>query len=530
MKTNLKRLMLASFLSAAGGFAAHAEQFSQGKIGDVNGYSEETYFAEEAAYSDVAQSQPSDSQNAMHATQQVAHEVQYAAPQYAPVSASHLEQSAFLDGSRIRRMRPNQSPSCDSMPCETVSSDCGCGSGGDGGCGCGNASVSGCTSGCQSGCGDSCGGCNNCGCDALVTSLTQATRGNTWMSAEALLWFVEPRDVPPIVVTNRAGLDPDLADPNASVAFGNEIDSGIAAGFRVDGGLFLADNIGVGGRYWQLFDEDEGYNSGNVVGANGSVGRSFFNTALNTEDSVKVAFADGVTADLNDNADFQGSIDVNSSFDIWAAEAYGRIRLSGAQTHTVDLIGGYTHLNLEEGLSIFSRHANAEASTGQPLGTVRTYLDELNLENEFDGGQVGFETSVSRGKWLMQTLTKIHLGNMQQTARANGESTRTTPVPTSTTADSGVFAIDNQGEFTQDSFTFIPEANIKLGYRFRPNVMMTVGYSFLYIDDVLTSGSVINRNLDPARLNTAGLPSQIKSLKTDSLYVHGLDLGMIFDF
>jgi Putative beta barrel porin-7 (BBP7) len=502
MKTNLKRLMLASFLSAAGGFVAHADQLNQGKIGDVAGYGEEAYFAEDAAYSEDYESQPSASRSAMHATKQVAHEVQYASPAYVPVSASHLQQSSCLDGSRLRG---GNSSSCDSIPCETVGGDCGCGDS----CG-----------------GDSCGGCNSCGCDQLVTSLTSAASGNCWMSAEALLWFIEPRDVPPLVVTNSAGNDPDLSDANAQVAFGNEIDSSIAAGFRVDAGVFLADNIGVGGRYWKLFDGDESYNSGDVVGADGSVGRSFFNTLAGTEDALKVAFSDGVGGDT----DFQGSIDVNSSIDLWAAEGYGRIRLSGAETHTVDLIGGYTHLELEEGLRIFSRHVNVEASAGQPVGTVRTYLDELELENHFDGGQVGFETSVSRGRWLMRTLTKVHLGNMKQTARANGDSTRTTPTPTSSTTDSGVFAIDNQGEFSQDEFAFMPEANVKIAYRFCSNVSMSVGYSFLYMDDVLTSGSVINRNVDPSRLNTNGVAAPINSLKTDSLFVHGLDLGVILDF
>ncbi len=36
----------------------------------------------------------------------------------------------------------------------------------------------------------------------------------------------------------------------------------------------------------------------------------------------------------------------------------------------------------------------------------------------------------------------------------------------------------NQGDYERDVFAFAPEANFKLGYRFRKNVLLSVGLQF----------------------------------------------------
>lgn len=500
MKRKMKRWMLAAMLVATGGATASAEELSQGAIGDLPGYGEDTYFAEEAAYSNQAPPAPDAPQGQVGApqgqaefdeepTQQVAHqEVQPASPVYAPIAASQLERTAFLHGS------PSAScGSCDTMTC-------------DGGCG------------------------KTCGGNSLTGGLCDPTSGNTWTTFEALLWFVEGRDTVPLITTNALDAFPEIGVAGTEVAFGSPIESGLAPGFRIDGGIYLGDNIGIGGRFWQIYDGEE---SATIDDPSVSIGRSFFNTALGAEgnDAFLVQIEDGVGGVVLDRT---GSVRVESEIEMWAAEAYARVRFSGGKHHSLDLIGGYTHFEYDESLNIFSSSDFlTEGSIATPLGSNQTFEDHFDIDNSFDGGQIGFETVLTRGKWMVRSLTKVHLGNMTQTFSGMGTGTLTTPLGGPTTTPAGVLnrVSENPFEIEQSEFAFIPEANFKLAYQFRPSLLMSVGYSFLYLDNVATSASAITGISEFDTAAPAGpFPAAPTAFATDSLFVHGVDLGLIFNF
>jgi hypothetical protein len=90
----------------------------------------------------------------------------------------------------------------------------------------------------------------------------------------------------------------------------------------------------------------------------------------------------------------------------------------------------------------------------------------------------------------------------------------------------------NQGDYVRDVFSFAPEANFKLGYRFRKNVLLSAGYSFIYWDNVALNGDVVDTVIsDPALLNTGTFgPRPEFTFDDSSLWVQGLDLGVIIDF
>ncbi len=48
----------------------------------------------------------------------------------------------------------------------------------------------------------------------------------------------------------------------------------------------------------------------------------------------------------------------------------------------------------------------------------------------------------------------------------------------------GLLTLGQNGTFERDVFTFAPELNLKLGYRFRDHVTFNVGYSFIYWNNV----------------------------------------------
>jgi hypothetical protein len=314
--------------------------------------------------------------------------------------------------------------------------------------------------------------------------------------------------------------------------FGGKVGGELSAGFRADYGKWIHKNVGVGGRFWWLGENGDSRTATGLDGTNGTVGRPFFETnpsALNGigESALLVAFSDL-------NSEFVGDVSAESELDMLAAEAYGRFRMGSSNCHHLDFIGGYSYFQVDDKLRIGS--STTTVVSGQldpPPGTFRTFDDFIKAENRFNGGQLGFELTATRGCWMVRSLTKVHLGNMQQTHSASGRSTSgILGGPPPAEFDIGMLVQDgNDGTFERDVFTFVPEANFKLAYRFRPHVLLSVGYSFLYFDDVTLAGASIDRAINGPLLGT-GVSGVRPSFVFDdsSLWVQGIDLGAVIDF
>ena len=209
-----------------------------------------------------------------------------------------------------------------------------------------------------------------------------------------------------------------------------------------DAGIYLTDNLGIGGRFWVLSENEDSETAGGN-GDDRSIGRPFYNTLNNIEDSLLVAFQNN----------FSGSVTGTSKLDMMAAEAYGRLNLGSSRNCQLDLIGGYSYFSVDDELRISS-------TTVQNTGRIRSYNDSFDTENTMHGGQIGFEAVVTNGRWFARSLTKVHMGDMTQKVRISGSSTDSTP-PFSSSANSGLLALGNQGTWEETQFTFVPENELQ---------------------------------------------------------------------
>lgn len=483
-------------------------------VGDLPGFGEEAYFDEDAAYyEDDAAPQTgyadADFQDDQTVVAPAGH---YDAPsgrsqsvvqrtpnrqnmanQYAPVSASSMQPVSH------EIMMSDMSMS------HTVSGDCGCG-----------------TTSCGGGCGtgSSCAPRHN---HRKICDIFDRCDSNMWMGMETLLWFVQPRDTAPLIVESNGGTLPFLGEPSARTVFGGNTDTDLSVGFRGDMGVWLSDNVGVGGRFWIIDSSGEDYSNASN-GDNLSIGRSFFDPELPGESGLIVAF-DGV---------FQGSIQAESELDMLGAEAYARMKIGCSKNAQLNLIGGYSHFQIDDSLRISSTTLNESATGGNPIGTNRFFSDDFDIDNEFNGGQVGFDMVMQRGRWTVSSLTKVHMGNMSQSLDFQGFNTRTVPGVAPTTQSGGVLAPVGGFSANEDVFSFIPEANFKMAYKFRKNVSLSVGYSFLYFDNVALVGDNLIRNIDASSIGTgvAGTNPNYTAgnIEDSGLWVQGIDLGFVIDF
>lgn len=55
----------------------------------------------------------------------------------------------------------------------------------------------------------------------------------------------------------------------------------------------------------------------------------------------------------------------------------------------------------------------------------------------------------------------------------------------------------NLGNHSRSQFAVVPELNLNVGFRIRPWVNVTVGYTFLYLSSVARPGDQIDHNINP---------------------------------
>ncbi|MDV6028830.1 MAG: BBP7 family outer membrane beta-barrel protein [Phycisphaera sp. RhM] len=406
---------------------------------------------------------------------------------YAPVTVGDLQPAGFFDGGLKRAI--GGCDSCDSPGCDGVGCDSMCGSKGGGGLA---------------------GLLNLCGKDG-------------WMRAEAMLMFHAERQAPPLVTSAAPGVFPVL--PAATVEFGDDLDGGLSGGIRTDVGRYLTDSFGIGGRTLWIGENGDDYSaSGDQTDATArSLGRPYyfvprFNPGTAQEDSVIIS---------QQNL-FSGNVQAEYATDLFMADGYARMTFCHNKSSRLEFIAGYTYAELDDMISISSFRSDTNAGTNPNLaGTAFSSL--FDTENRFNGGQLGFESMVARGRWTARALTKVHLGNMEQTVRKVGTTTDFLANAAISTQNSSVLINDEQGTQTQDVFTFIPEMDFTIGYRFRDHVSFTVGYTFLYFDNVAMAGDQINRNRDTGNIG-ANVTPVAYDIVEGSHWVQGISLGASIDY
>ncbi|MEO1619103.1 MAG: BBP7 family outer membrane beta-barrel protein [Planctomycetota bacterium] len=385
---------------------------------------------------------------------------------------------------------------------------------------------------CDSGC-SSCDSpsCDGYGCDSMgggkrngLQSLLNLCDKDGWMRAEGMLMFHKNRVAPPLVSSSDPGTALGVSGvlPAATVEFGEELDGGLSGGFRGDFGRYLTDHFGVGGRVLWVGENGDSYSAtGDQNSATDrQLGRPYFfiptlNANLAGEDAEIVSAL----------GSFTGSVNAEFETELVMAEAYARLTFCKNKSSRVEMIGGYTHASLDDMVRIMSTTADVNDPTLQST----EFSSMFETENRFNGGQIGFDSLITRGNWSVRALTKVHLGNMDQTVNIAGQTTDLLAGNVVGVQNSSILVSEEQGEQTNDVFTFIPEMDFTLGYRFRDHVSFTVGYTFLYFDNVALAGQQINRFQDTDDLGQNVTPVAFDIVE-GSHWVQGISLGASIDY
>jgi hypothetical protein len=354
-----------------------------------------------------------------------------------------------------------------------------------------------------------------------------------WADAEYLLWFTKNSEIPPLFTTGSPFDAPPaaLGRPGTAVLFGPDVDQGVRPGGRFSTGYWFDDchRFGLDGSFFFLAQDSVAFRAT----SDGSAGSGVLaipyldvtpNSFTNGQNTILLALP-GVSA---------GSAQAFISSNLQSADVNGRSRVLRGTSGYVDVLGGFRYLRLSEALDL-----SADATTiDDPFNVVSLSTSSgFATRNHFYGGQLGTEAELTCGCWFLDLRSKLALGDNHETALVDGSFTFNARGQ-STTVQSGPFAMpSNIGSHSHDTFSFVPEIGIDLGYQIGNHLRAKCGYSLLYWTDVVRPGDQIDAAMNMSQLQAPLGPGALTgparpamSFKETDFWAQGVSLGVEFRY
>ena len=138
----------------------------------------------------------------------------------------------------------------------------------------------------------------------------------------------------------------------------------------------------------------------------------------------------------------------------------------------IDWIIGYRYLHLVDQLGIREELTTTNYNNPDPTQAGSFLVqDGFQTRNEFHGGELGMAMRSRRGRWSLDVIPKIALGNTHETVMINGSTVITDANRNTTTYEGGLLALkSNIGTYQNDAFAVVPEIGLNLGYQLTPHL------------------------------------------------------------
>jgi hypothetical protein len=384
-------------------------------------------------------------------------------------------------------------------------------------------------------------------CGAAVCS----PPGKYWLRADYLAWFTNGMKLPPLVTTSPDGTPVSsagvLGATGTTVLFGDTtVGNDMRSGFRTTLGVWLGDchKWGLEFDYLSLGERANGFDMASTGFP--ILSRPFFNVETNAQAAELVAYPDTLEGRVTVVArDYFQSAGVTLSRNLCGCnscescescdpceQSCGGCNVPSLFCCRTDLLMGFRYYNLSDFVGITEDLRITQ--TGPTAGTTIGVQDNFRARNDFYGSELGLRTRIYRGRWSMEILTKLAMGNNHQTITIDGQTTITPLASTTQTYNAGILAgSTNSGVYQRDQFTIIPQLSTELGYQLNCHWRAYIGYDILYWGAVARAADQIDLNLDPRNFPPAtsgGLSFPQFPGKTDAFWAQGLHLGAEFRF
>lgn len=375
-----------------------------------------------------------------------------------------------------------------------------------------------------------------------VPNMRSVLHNHLWVRTEALLWWLKGGQAPALLTTSPAGTPLSqagvLGQPGTTVLVGDEgLNPGLHAGGRISFGTWLgnSDQSGLEVSYMIMGQNRQSFGPPPSGVANGILARPFFDTQANAESSQVILYPNvwGSGTVLGSSVPY--SFNVTSTESFQGAEALWRRAIVNGGDGRIDMLVGYRYARLSDGLLIGDTTVSSGSAAIAP-GTEFQYADSFHTQNNFNGGDLGFDTQWRRGRWKLDALLKMGIGNTNTQVSIDGSTAITTSLGRNVYSGGILALASNSGVHESNQFSVMPEVGFTLSYDLTARLTASIGYTLLYWSDVARPGDQIDLNVDSAQFPSGANPTPTAAvnpafaLHTSDFWAQGVNLGLNFRF
>lgn len=360
---------------------------------------------------------------------------------------------------------------------------------------------------------------------APPVAFTDPAAPRFWVGAEALLWWVKNQPLGiPVITTGPAaqGTNAGALGMPGTTSLTSPLDFGAESGVRLFGGVWLDPNLtfGLDASLFLLGRQCADYS----VGDRSGTGQFVIN-----EPVAGAPFATQVSAPGVETGAV--SVDATSRFSGGDVNALYNLHRGGAWT--INLLGGFRYLELDETLTLSANSSLFTTTTYQdnlgnvlataPPGSNVNVVDFFGAHNRFYGGQLGTQFQYQTGRWSVSGAAKLALGATREAINVSGNTYVTPPNGNTATLAGGNFATLQTGHYVADRFAVAPELQLNVGYQLTPCMRGLIGYNFFYLSSVARPGNQIDNTYD-------GVTHPLVPMANSSFWAQGLNFSLLFSF
>ena len=362
----------------------------------------------------------------------------------------------------------------------------------------------------------------------LIRKEADKPLGASWSSYEVLVWWPKTSALPPLATAGRGPNAPTLGGPNTLVLVGG----GTSESRDVAGGRFTfgspvneAQTAGLAVTYFFLGSRTSAIT---IDERTRSIGRPFTDAATGQPSAFPVNLPGGQI----------GSLDVSTTSRVTGWEINGIANLYSGPELRLNAIAGYRYFMINEGLRIDQTVLLPGSPNGPAI--MASMADQFDAHNRFHGGQFGLTADLSHGPVFVEATGKVALGQATNVVQVSGQTVALAagfPIPAVQYFNGGVLAQPtNSGRFVRSGFAVLPEATLKVGYRFHDRSRLYVGYNFIYLSEAVRPGDQVDTALDPSQVPLFPKPGgnaverPVPTLLRSDFWVQGLMFGVQYRY
>ncbi len=358
--------------------------------------------------------------------------------------------------------------------------------------------------------------------------------GDCWVRGEYLAWWMQGADRPPLVIQSPPGADID----EATVLYGDDpVHADLRSGFRVRGGKWCdcCRTCGVELGFFMLGSNCDGFQA-SCPDNSTFIGRPWIDANTGELEAELVCYPDVIAGTVTVGACSNllgGDVLLRHNLCCDPCSCYDpcdRSRTCGRQ----DLLLGFQYLHYDDDVTI--RESLTPLSDLVVPGTRIDLKDSFRARNDFYGVKIGLACERYRGRWSLEARPQVSVGVLDRRVSIRGSTQVTIPGAPTAEYDGGLLALSsNIGEYHSNQWVVVPELDLQLGYLVRPHLRLLVGYSFLYLPQLVRAAEqmdyVVNPELVPPVTPPVTGPQRPAYLNRQSdAWVQGCTIGAEWRF